>query len=184
MYVCQHFQISPLKLLVQLKPNFMSSLLGTGQQKFVQTVLVTWPRWPPCPYMVKTLKYLLLWNQKGWWLWNFVCNIGCLSTTKFVQMMTLGWSWPILRQCQFWSLMLWIVWEKGKTLFFYRNYCRLWFETNNRWPKWQEVSVDIKIMSPWGCMSPAPGLYTCIKSWKNCIKSDFKEISLKLATNG
>ena len=28
-------------------------------------------------------------------------------------------------------------------------------------------------------MPPAPGLYTCIK----CIKSDFKEIFLKLATN-
>ena len=27
---------------------------------------------------------------------------------------------------------------------------------------------------------PAPGLYTCIKSWKICIKLDFKEISLKL----
>ena len=28
------------------------------------------------------------------------------------------------------------------------------------------------------------GIYTCIKSWKKiCIKSDFKEISLKLATN-
>ena len=24
---------------------------------------VTWPRWPPCPYMVKTLKNLLLQNQ-------------------------------------------------------------------------------------------------------------------------
>ena len=27
-----------------------------GEQRFVQTVLVTLPRWPPCPYMVKTLK--------------------------------------------------------------------------------------------------------------------------------
>ena len=26
------------------------------------------------------------------------------------------------------------------------------------------VSVDIKTLSPWGCMSPVPGLYTCIKS--------------------
>ena len=26
-------------------------------------VLVTWPRWPPCPYMVKTIKNLLLQNQ-------------------------------------------------------------------------------------------------------------------------
>ena len=31
----------------------------------VQTVLVTWPRWPPCPYMVETLKNLLLQNQKA-----------------------------------------------------------------------------------------------------------------------
>ena len=27
-----------------------------GEQKFVQMVQVTSPRWPPCPYMVKTLK--------------------------------------------------------------------------------------------------------------------------------
>ena len=36
-----------------------------GERKFAQTVLVTRPRWPPCPYMVKTLKNLLLWNQKA-----------------------------------------------------------------------------------------------------------------------
>ena len=30
----------------------------------------------------------------------------------------------------------------------------------------------------------AMGLYTCIKSWKMCIKSDFEEIILKLATYG
>ena len=35
-----------------------------GERKFVQTVLVTWPEWPPCPYMVKTLKNLLLRYQK------------------------------------------------------------------------------------------------------------------------
>ena len=28
-------------------------------------VLITWPRLPPCPYMIKTLKNLLLWNQKA-----------------------------------------------------------------------------------------------------------------------
>ena len=28
----------------------------------------------------------------------------------------------------------------------------------------------------WGLSAPAPGLYTCIKSWKQIIKSDFKEI--------
>ena len=39
---------------------------------------------------------------------------------------------------------------------------------------------------PWGLSAPALGQYTDIKSWKNkkWIKSDFKEIFLKLATNG
>ena len=35
-----------------------------------------------------------------------------------------------------------------------------------------------------GLSAPAPGLYTCIKHEKICIKSDFKDIVLKLATNG
>ena len=38
--------------------------------------------------------------------------------------------------------------------------------------------------APWGLAASALGLYTCVKSWKkNCIKSDFKEKILKLATN-
>ena len=47
-----------------------------GGTKFIQTVQVTWPIWPPCPFMVKTtttttkkkkqpnIKNLFLWNQK------------------------------------------------------------------------------------------------------------------------
>ena len=80
--------------------------VGWGEWKFVQTVLVTWPRWPPCPYMVKTLKKSSSPEPKGRWPWNLVCSIRCSSTTKIVQMMTLGWPWPILRQGQIWSLML------------------------------------------------------------------------------
>ena len=34
---------------------------------------------------------------------------------------------------------------------------------------------------PWGLSARAPGLYTCIKSWKKCIKSDFKDMFWKLA---
>ena len=34
-----------------------------------------------------------------------------------------------------------------------------------------------------GLSAPAPGLYTCGKTLKMCIKSEFKEICLKLATN-
>ena len=32
---------------------FIWSRHGMGERKFVQTVLVTWTRWPPCPYMGK-----------------------------------------------------------------------------------------------------------------------------------
>ena len=45
-------------------------------------------------------------EQNGWWPWNLVCSTVCMSTTKFIQMMTLGWRWPFLRQGQIWSLML------------------------------------------------------------------------------
>ena len=45
-------------------------------------------------------------EPKGRWPWNLLCSIGSSSTTKFVQMMTLGWPWPILWQGQIWSLML------------------------------------------------------------------------------
>ena len=73
----------------------MWTLCGMGKSKWVQMVYVTWPRWPPCPYMVKTFKDLL-WNEKSWWPWNLLNSIGYSSTATFVQMMTLGWPWPCL----------------------------------------------------------------------------------------
>ena len=54
--VRRHFQTSSsLKPLGQLNSNSIWRLFRMGEQKFVQMVLVTWPRWPRCPYMVKTL---------------------------------------------------------------------------------------------------------------------------------
>ena len=64
--VRQQFKTSPLKPLGQLKPNFISSLHRMGERKkFIQMVQVTWPWWPPYPYMVKTLKNIPLQNQKA-----------------------------------------------------------------------------------------------------------------------
>ena len=51
------------KLLSHLEPNFSWKLMGAWEWKFIQMSRVTWPTWPPCPYMVKTLKNLLLQNQ-------------------------------------------------------------------------------------------------------------------------
>ena len=47
-----------------IEAKFHMELPWDGGTKVVQTVLVTWPRWLPCPYMVKSLKNLLLRNQK------------------------------------------------------------------------------------------------------------------------
>ena len=96
---------------------FMWSLYRMGEQKCVQTVQVTWPVWPPCSYMVKTLKKSSSLEPKGQWPSKLVCSIGYSSTTKFVQMMTLVWPWPILWQGQIWTLML-LYGEKGKTMDF------------------------------------------------------------------
>ena len=92
--VPQHFQTSsPLKLLGQLNSYFIWRLHRMGERKFVQMVLVTWPRWPPCPYMVKTLKKSSSPEPEGRWTWDLVCSTGVVGPTKFVQMMILGWPW-------------------------------------------------------------------------------------------
>ena len=54
---------SPLKLLSQFCSNFKWSLLRLGERNIAKMVAVRWPRWPPCPYMLKTFKNLLLQNQ-------------------------------------------------------------------------------------------------------------------------
>ena len=139
-----------------------------GEPEFVQIVLVTWPRLLPYPYMVKTLKNLLFRNQKADDLETWYTALGAgvlpslfsddpgLTMTYFTAMSNLV---PFA-----------FVWEKGKTVGFFRNYCRLWFETSKRRLKWHKVSVDIKTLSPWGCIALAPGLYTCIRSWKKMYK--------------
>ena len=52
------------------------------------------------PIYGKNMKNSSFLEPKGRWPWNVVSNIGCSSTTNFIQMMTLGWPWPILRQGQ------------------------------------------------------------------------------------
>ena len=44
------------KPLWPIEAKFYVAPPSDGERKFDQTVYVTWPRWPPCPYMVKTWK--------------------------------------------------------------------------------------------------------------------------------
>ena len=52
------------------------------------------------------------------WPWNLVCSIVYASTTKIVQIMTLGWTWPILCQGQIWLHRL-LYGRKWKLFFFF-----------------------------------------------------------------
>ena len=45
-------------------------------------------------------------DPKGLWPWYMVCSINGSGPIKSVQMMTLGWPWPTLRQGQIRSFRL------------------------------------------------------------------------------
>ena len=112
------------KQLGDLEPKFIWKLEGEKKWKFIQMSWVTWPTWLPCPYMVKTLKKSSSPEPRNRWPWNLVCSIVYESTTKVVQIMTLGWPLPILRQGQIWSDRL-LYGKKWKLFFFFGNYCSL-----------------------------------------------------------
>ena len=76
------------------------------------------------------------------------------------------------------------VWEKGKTMDFLETSAiyDLKLATDDRSDK--KFLLTSKLC-PLGAVCPLPRGYIHVLSHeKNCIKSDFKEISLKLATNG
>ena len=133
-----------------------------GEQKFAQMVLVTWPRWPPLPYMVKTLKNLLLWNPKADDIETWYASWGARVLPNWIK-----W-WPWVDLDLFYGKVkfgpLCFCRGKDKTMDFSETIVvyDLKRATDNQ--------SDKKFLSPGGCMPPAPGLYTCIKSWKKLYK--------------
>ena len=84
---CWEFQTtSPLKPLGQCCSNFMWSLLRLEEWKIANMVAVHWPSWPPCPYMVKTLKSSPP-EQRIPWGWIFAQIIRDGRSTKAAKMM-------------------------------------------------------------------------------------------------
>ena len=178
-----------------------------GERKFVQTVLVTWPRWPPCPYMVKTLNNLLR-NQKADDLETWYAASG----VRVLPSLFKWWPWPILRQGQIWSLMLLFgIFSKPIVIFDLKlatdnrsdkkflltsKLCPLgavcllaYIHVLNHEKKMYKIRLqkdffrNLQQMGkvirpfcwhqnfvPWGLSANAPGLYTCIKSWKKLYK--------------
>ena len=76
------------------------------------------------------------------------------------------------------------VWEKGKTMDFSESIVvyELKLATDDRSDKKFLLTSKLCLQ---GAVCPLPrGYIHVLNHEKNCIKSDFKEISLKLATNG
>ena len=105
------------------------------------------------PIYGKNLKKFSSLEPKGGWPWNLVCSIGCSSTTKFAQMMTLCWPWPILRQGHIWSLML-LYGKKVKIKMDFSETVLIY--DLKRATDDQSDKKFLLTLSPGGCMSPCP----------------------------
>ena len=135
---------------------------------------VTWPTWPPCQYMVKTLKKSTSPEAISQWPWNLVCSIVYASTTKVVQIVTLGWPWPILRQGQIWLHRL-LYGRKWKWwFFFFWTYCSLRSQSclkhSAKWVNEVEWVSKVKvILWPWSKVTQISKLnvwlLVCILRW-------------------
>ena len=135
-----------------------------GEQKFAQMVLVTWPRWPPCPYMVKTIKIFFAGTKK-----LMTLTLGMHEYYQVCSNNSLGWPWPILRQGQIWPFML-LYGKKGKTMDFSETIVvyDLKLAADDRSDK---LFLLTSKLCPLGAVCPLPpapcpgAIYICIKSW-------------------
>ena len=130
------------KLLSHLKLNFKWTLLGTWKCNFIPFIWVTWWRWLTCPYMVQDeipLKNLL---------WNLLCSICNLGLSKFLQMMTQAWPWPILPLGQI--LLHMHQYRKKENYVFFRNNCSLWSQNwEMQSAKWVNEALRISKIEVW-----------------------------------
>ena len=122
MSYCDHFssvhpsvnifkRLSSLKPLSQFCPNFIWSLLRVGERKIAKMVVVHWPRWPPCPYMVKTFKNLLLQNRECLGAEPLQESSGMGGLPKLLKELSYVDIWPFYGKVKFASLCICI----GKT---------------------------------------------------------------------
>ena len=95
--------------------NFIWSFYGMGEWKFVRMVPVTWPRWPPCSYMVKEIKekwsetkIKVFLNQTVWCKFQVTWPIWppCSYMVKTLKIFFSGTKWPMTLKCGMEHLVL------------------------------------------------------------------------------
>ena len=111
-------------------------------------VQVTWPRWPPCPYMIKTFKNLLLQNQKSYDLETWHVALG----TQALQSLYKWWPWVDLDlfygKVKLGHLYVWM----GKTVIKSFNGGKLAAKDYIDW-----IILLMKKIWPQGVVWPCPG---------------------------
>ena len=143
-------------------------------------VLVTWPRWPPCSDMVKTLKNLLLRHKRLMTLKRSMHH----RVLKYYQVCSnddpgLTLTYFTARS----NMVLHILYEeKGKTMDFSETI--VVYDLKLATDDWSDKNFLLtSILCRAVCPLPR-GYIHVLNHEKNCIKSGLKEISFKLATNG
>ena len=94
----RYFTSSGLKLLDWLILYFMWIPYGIREYKFVWWVLGLMTKMPDMLiYGKKPFEYILF-RAVSRRPWNLICRIGDSGQTIYVEIMILGWPWPILNQ--------------------------------------------------------------------------------------
>ena len=95
-----------LKPLSQFCSNFICSLLRVGERTIAKMVTDRLPRWPPCPYMVKTFKNLLLQNQGFLGAESLHESSGTGGLPKLLKELSYVDVWPFYGKVKFASLCI------------------------------------------------------------------------------
>ena len=104
---CSEFQMtSSLEPLGQFCTNFIWSLLRLGEWKIAKMVAVHRPRCPPCPYMVKTFKNLLLQNRGCLGAESLHKSLETGGLPKLLKQMSYIDIWPFYGKVKFASLCI------------------------------------------------------------------------------
>ena len=89
------------------KPILLTwSLLRVGEWKIAKMVAVRWPRWPPCPYMVKIFKNLLLQNRGCLGAESLHKSLGTGGLPKLLKELLYVDVWPFYGKVKFASLCI------------------------------------------------------------------------------
>ena len=138
--------ISPPETAGLISIKFHIQHPGNGRLKICSNGPGLMVKMATMPIYGKNLKKSSSPEPLAWLPWTLVCNNRWLSTTKFIQMVTLGWPWPIFHEGQIWSLGM-LNGKKLRHCFFPKQ----WYSVI-----WKKVLCSGEHSGPWASCFYAP----------------------------